>query len=447
MKAFDAFDVEYVGGTWTSVRQSQAELRTLKIAAVEWKREFMGEFFKHVRTILEDPSNNSQIVRTPTLNLRKLISAGRTSPTAGQVYNAAMSLEAWVNKLSTSFPGMKNYGPDTKDVKMSTSVSWFVKEGSEFWGLLAPETRIIGTYRLERREPQSRALTPVGTSALHPATYGTIFTAGAIVAVGFGESAIGTNEVIVAAVPAFANCINVTATPGELFEVTISREAINTVVVGVPGPAVPAAPVGTVCQIESADGVRVPGSNFVTLRGAPSRITFVGTTAGIHRLRLSAIGGYVVVVQRLKRSGQLALSPDGEAEPINVNDPKVISCIGGRNVASVLTTLNFARFEQALSIVHLAAEAHGNIGIFNNMNLYYQTYARNAELDFAPALDSFMRNPLKNADFWLGANEVAGITKDTRQRLFRKYYALARDYLAILEVDGEIDRFLDGSGI
>lgn len=454
MKLFKMVGTPYVGASWTSTQTAQVEVRRLEMAIVDMKERLVGQIILLTRDILSGVAADSHIVRRPTLSLRELIATGLIDP-ANSVYRAAERLQAIVTALSETFPHAAS--PIKRDADLSGDMAvqkWF--EGiTDRLPLLHPEARILQTYALQSRLATAAlaAVAPTIASALVPRADGPVVNG----AIGAAVNQVGAympgQHIMFKLAAGFTYAAGIIIPAGG-HRVTITRRYVgvfhdiatplDTQLLWDASPCIVAAEdaAGTLAgtQPVTFPGYIAPGAG----NPEPPEVTRVITVSSACRLVFGATTTNQIFHVRLETDaepGAVVASPDGVSPLATIADARFVDLIGGGNISANLRTLNTSGFDDTLAGVHLMAEAYTNKGIFNLLNLYYANHLK-SPTDLAAALSTNFSDPLKSATFWLATTDTVGITKRTRQELWRKYYSLLLDMMELAKVDGQLSAFV-----
>jgi hypothetical protein len=452
---FRIANIIYNSVGFRTAQQAVAQMVILRNKIVEFKEKYLSKIQRWIRSIINDPSTESSVVRAPTLEIGQLVTTGSASATTS-VWTAANALSAEMVKWEAAMPNALSEDAVSPRVLASEAMGYIIENALSSCALLHPDMRVVGAF--ERKEtPYCTALVAKGTSL--PATAGatsrSINLIAASGAVGYlGRYGDDHNAYIVFAPAGGFLWTDGIGFPTELVGRRVTLEfyvprvtemaAINAALnaastaVAVAGPAT-----DDTIDIEVADTTSAgPAPIVVTQTGnVVKRRTFTVTTNTRISATTVAAAWFTFKVYKENDQGSMWLSTDGVLEPVNMPNARVIDCIGGINVRETLDTLNFNGFELIMNMSHAAATAHGDTAVFNMMNLHYVNHLRSA--DEAAALNTYVADPLKSYNFWLGSTEFTGIKKTTRQMLWRTYFPIICAQLNMLKSDGTISYFLE----
>jgi hypothetical protein len=323
--------------------------------------------------------------------------------------------------------------------------------------MLHPDTRVIGAL-LQKHRPHSAPMTVAGTTVYATAgatsrSVGLIAASAAITyigrfgddhnayivisdggntayadGIGFPTSLVGQRVTIEFYIPRTAEVANLTA----------NLNGASTSV------AVVAAQTGDTIFFEESSGTPTTGTSTIIVDQTSNQVKHRTLTPTASTRMVTTVGAatmwFTFKVLHENDQGSMFLSTDGVLEPVNTPNARVIDCIGGINIDQTLSTLNFASFELVMNLSHAASTAHGDAAIFNMVNLHYVNHLKTGT--DAAALNTNIPDPLKSYHFWLGSEDFTGISKATRQRLWRAYFPIILQQLSMLKTDGTISRYL-----
>jgi hypothetical protein len=438
-----------------TAQQAVAQMVILRNKIVEFKEKYLSKIQRWIRSIISDPATDNSIVRAPTMDIGQLVTTGTASATTS-VWTAANALSAEMVKWESEMPNALSDDAVTPRVLASEAMGYIVDRALSSCALLHPDMRVVGAF--ERKEtPYCTGLTMMGTSL--PATAGATSRSLSLIAatgaVGYlGRYGDDHNAYIV-----FTPAGGFTWTDGIAFPAELTGRRV-TIEFYVPRVTEAAALTGGMNAVSTSVAVMGPATDdtidvevALATSAGPAPITITQTGNVIKRrtftvtanTRLSATtvaaAWFTFKVFKENDQGSMWLSTDGVLEPTNMPDARVIDCIGGINVRETLETLNFNGFELIMNMSHAASTAHGDTAVFNMMNLHYVNHLRSS--GEAAALNTYVSDPLKSYNFWLGSEEFTGIKKTTRQRLWRTYFPIICAQLNMLKSDGTITYYLE----
>jgi hypothetical protein len=422
---------------------------------VYFKEVYLSEINKAMRILLSDTDPTSQVVRKPTMHLPTLIRAGKLSASTS-VVNAAAILEEAYDKWESALPNLRSSPKDDDSQVANDGWSMYVNKLRVDYKLLRPNAKVLGAYRQSKQN--ARGTLRFGAGGTLRGTGGGSdggFVKNAAAALADSHFDVGastetyttgylwTGTTMLAApdVPI------VSVRAGVVFRMIVYLWADNTASLNDNGgqTANVATPVGTTISLTDAAGVNLAGTSTYTTTATTTMVSFLWVGDVVAHLVISSNtqNFYTFEVSQIQGFGQIPLSLDGVSDAAPLADPTVLDCIGGRNAVEVLRSLNFTSFEAILAVIEVLGSVHGDSHIYNTLNLHYQTYAQTSA-DTATDLNALIPMPLKSADFWLGSNVATGVTKATRQKLFKIYWDMVGDMLDMASTDGTVAEFFAG---
>jgi hypothetical protein len=456
MTLFQIANVKYYSNGFTSAAQASAQLAILRSNIVLFKQVYLGEINKAIRVLLSDTDTTSQVVRKPTLNIPMLINAGKLSASAS-VVNAAATLEAAYDKWVEAVPNLRTSPADGSELKACDSWSGYLRRMRDDVILLSPSSKVLGAYRQVKEYVAVPAILwgNLGTLLRSQVTTAGVYTAAAADLAAshwqVGDTTDSATKIYYwtgTGLNVVPDVIQFIANPGVKYMLVINfasaGSAILADIAGVFTPNVATPPLLGV-SIQTVAGLTYPGTAIKTTTATTTQMVFVWEASEDAYLNIPSVtqNFYRMELSEVKGFGSMSLSADGDAEPTTLNDPTVLDCIGGRNVKSTVQALNFSNFGNILAVVQVLSEVHGDNHVYNALNLHYQTHVQTA-LDTSSDLNSLIPDPLKTVDFWLGSNAATGITKPSRQKLFKVYWGIVSDLVDMAGTDGYAATYFAG---
>jgi hypothetical protein len=452
---FRIANIIYNSVGFRTAQQAVAQMVILRNKIVEFKEKYLSKIQRWIRSIINDPATDNSVVRAPTLEIGQLVTTGSASATTS-VWTAANALSAEMVKWEAEMPNALSDDTVAPKVLASEAMGYIIDGALSSCALLHPDMRVVGAF--ERKEtPYCTSLVPMGTTVMATAgaTSRSVNLIAAAAAIGYlGRYGDDHNAYVVMSPLGGFTWTDGIAFPTELIGRRVTLEFY------VPRATEAAAINGALNGTSTSVAVMGPANDdtidievaLATSAGpAPITVTQVGnvvkrrtfTVTANTRLSVTTAAAAWLTFKIYKENdqGSMWLSTDGVLEPVNMPDARVIDCIGGINVRETLDTLNFSGFELIMNMSHAAATAHGDTAVFNMMNLHYVNHLRST--GEAAALNTYVDDPLKSYNFWLGSEEFTGIKKTTRQRLWRTYYPIICAQLNMLKSDGTITYYLE----
>jgi hypothetical protein len=422
---------------------------------VYFKEVYLSEINKSMRILLSDTDTTSQVVRKPTMHLPTLIRAGKLSASTS-VVNAAAILEDAYAKWEAALPNLRSSPKDDDAQVANDGWSMYVNRLRVDYKLLRPGAKVLGAYRQSKLN--ARGTLRFGAGGTLRGTGGGSdggFVKNAAQALADSHFDVGastestTTGYLWTGTTAIAapDTPIVSARAGTTFRMIVHLwEAGSADLTDNTGATANVdTPAGTSISLTDAAGALIPGTVAKITTASTGSVTFVWVGDVAAHLVIDSVtqNFYSFDVSRVQGFGQIPLSTDGVSPPVPLADPTVLDCIGGRNVIEVLRSLNFSNFEAILAVIQVLGSVHGDNHVYNTLNLHYQTYLATTG-DVASDLDSNIPSPLKSVDFWLGSDGSAGVTKSTRQKLFKIYWDMVGDMLDMASTDGTVAEFFAG---
>jgi hypothetical protein len=457
VKLFKAAGIEYFRYGFSSPGQAAAQLMIIREKITSFREGFLSKLNKYIRAILNDTDSDTALTRAPTLNLNQLITTGMASSTTA-VWTQATDLQVAIRSMEADLPNMANQGRVSESTAVGEALIRLVDDTIIECALMAPDVRVIGSFD-RVAEPYLGGWSLAGTTVM--ATAGAtarsilaIEAIGTISRVGhFGET--GNHYIVMAFASDDLVYANGLGFPTELIgervtlkffiprtaDVASISHTLNGVSASV---AVPAIATADTIAVEEAAGTATAGTVTKTVNQTDSQIwwqTFTVTASTRVTAPLTTANAWFAVsVYRENPQGAMWLSSDGVLAPVRKNNARVIDCIGGINIDQTLATLNMCGFARVLNFVHAHATAHGDAALFNIMNKFYVNHVMQG--DDVAALNTNVPDPLKSTAFWFGSTGFVGISKTSREALYRQFFPLMCDELALMKVDGTITFYL-----
>jgi hypothetical protein len=455
MELFDVADVSYFSNGWTSAPQASAQMAILRRNIVYFKEVYLSEINKAMRVLLSDTDTTSQVVRKPTLHLPTLIRAGKLSSSTS-VVNAASTLEEAYGKWQSALPNLRSSPKDDDSQLANDGWSMYVNRIRVDFKLLRPNAKVLGAYRQSKLNAKGtlrfgNAGTLRGTGG--GSDGGFVKNAAAAPADSHFDVGASTDTFTTGyfwtgtTVNTAPNVPIISKRTGVTFRMIVYLWAAGAATLNDNGGATPNVdtPSGTEIKLTDAAGTELSGTVATTTTATTTTVTFLWVASVDAHLVIDSNtqNFYSFDVSQVQGFGQIPLSLDGSSDAVPLADPTVLDCIGGRNSVEVLRSLNFTNFEPILAVVEVLGSVHGDSHIYNTLNLHYQTYLQTSA-DTASDLNTLIPMPLKSSDFWLGSNNATGITKATRQKLFKVYWDMVGDLLDMASTDGTVAEFFSG---
>jgi hypothetical protein len=454
---FKIAGIVYSSTGFRDAEQAVSQVLYLRDKVTEFKEKYLSKIQRWVRAIANDPATDTDLVRTPTLDMDALITTGISSST-NAVWTSANHLSKEVVKWRDVMPNALSDQIVRQDTVVSEAFGRLVDVALSAMPLLHPDTRVVGAL-LRKHRPFSDPMTVNGATiyatagatsrsialiaaaggVTHVGRYGDDHNAYIVISdvgntdyadgIGFPASMIGQRVTVEFYIPR----------TGELGNLTGNLNGASTSV------AVVAAQTGDTIFFEESAGTSTTGTTAITVDQTSNQVKHRTLVPTANTRMVTTVGAasmwFTFKVFHENDQGSMFLSTDGVMEPVNTPNARVIDCIGGINIRQTLETLNFTNFELVMNMSHAAATAHGDSAIYNMMNLHYANHLRDTNTDVA-ALNTNIMDPLKSYHFWLGSEDFTGIAKTTRQRLWRVYYPVIIQQLSMLKTDGTISRYL-----
>jgi hypothetical protein len=452
---FRIANIIYNSVGFRTAQQAVAQMVILRNKIVEFKEKYLSKIQRWIRSIISDPASDNSVVRAPTLEIGQLVTTGTASATTS-VWTAANALSVEMVKWEAEMPNAFSDDAVSPKVLASEALGHIIDGAAASCALLHPDMRVVGAF--ERKEtPYCTSLVPAGTTVMATAgaTSRSVMLIAAVGAIGYVGRYGDDHNAYIFVTPAGG----VTWTDGLGFPTELIGRRV-TLEFYVPRATEAAAITSALNAASASTAVMGPATNdtidvetALTTSAGPSSIIVTQTGNVVKRrtftvtanTRLSATtvaaAWFTFKIYKENDQGSMWLSTDGVLEPVNCPNARVIDCIGGINVRETLDTLNFNGFELIMNMCHAAATAHGDAAVFNMMNLHYVNHLRSA--DEAAALNTYVVDPLKSYNFWLGSDEFTGIKKTTRQSLWRTFYPIICTQMNMLKSDGTITYYLE----
>lgn len=454
-KLFDISGVAYFANGWGSPAQASAQIAILRRNIVYFKESYLSEINKAIRVLLSDTDTTSQVVRKPTLHLPTLIKAGKLSASTS-VVNAAAALETAYDAWTGAIPNLRSSPKDDESLVACDAWSMYLDRLRTDFMLLAPAAKVLGAFQ------QARIFTYNFTAAAANLLQGPGGgSRGGFYKANFvrdlADSHYEDGPITEASTTmyywtgtgarALPDVPFVLAKQGATYKMEIRLVAAGKAQLTDATGTTPnvATPATTTFELQDAAGVTIPGTAQRTSTATTEFVQFswVGDVDAYLMISSVTQNFYVIKVAEIEGFGDLTISADGTSAPIVFSEPTVIDCIGGGNVRKTLQALNFNNFGNILAVVQVLSTVHGDSHLYNALNLHYQTHAQTG-LDSASDLNDMIVDPLKSVDFWLGLTADCGVSKGTRQKLFKLYWAMVGDLLDLSATDGTVAEFFAG---